>query len=38
MQALAEKIDELRQRYEVLREDRTPIDVFTFLELGLDAI
>ena len=27
-------IDELRLRYAVLREDRTPLDVFTFLEVG----
>lgn len=33
-------IAELRTRYDVLREDRTPIDVFTFFEvdLRLDAI
>jgi len=33
-------IADLRTRYDVLREDRTPIDVFTFFEvdLRLDAI
>lgn len=33
-------VEELRSQYEVLREDRTPIDVFTFLEidLGLNPI
>ena len=33
-------VEELRTRYEVLREDRLPINVFTFFEidLGLDAI
>jgi hypothetical protein len=29
------KIEELRQLYEVLREERTPIDVFAFFELDL---
>jgi hypothetical protein len=40
MKARAEKIDDLRKRYDVLREDWPLIDVFTFLELdlGLDAI
>jgi len=35
-----EKIEELRRNFEILKEDRTPIDVFTFFEvdLGLDAI
>jgi hypothetical protein len=34
------RIEELRRRYEVLREERTPIDVFAFfeLDLGLDPI
>jgi hypothetical protein len=34
------KIEDLRARYETLREDRTPIDVFAFFEidLGLDPI
>jgi len=34
------KIEELRGRYETLREERTPIDVFAFFEidLGLDPI
>ncbi|MCX6845566.1 MAG: hypothetical protein NTU84_03195, partial [Verrucomicrobia bacterium] len=34
------KIDELRAEFELLKEDRTPIDVLTFFEvdLGLDAI
>ena len=33
-------IEDLRSQHEVLREDRTPIDVFTFLEidLGLNPI
>jgi IrrE N-terminal-like domain len=33
-------IEDLRSKHEVLREDRTPIDVFTFLEidLGLNPI
>ena len=33
-------IEELRERYETLREERTPIDVFAFFEidLGLDPI
>lgn len=29
------KIGELRAQYELLREDRTPLDVFTFLEVDL---
>ena len=34
------KIEELRAEFDLLKTDRTPIDVFTFLEvdLGLDAI
>lgn len=34
------KIEELRAQYATLREDRTPIDIFSFLEidLGLDPI
>jgi IrrE N-terminal-like domain len=34
------KVEELRERYDVLRTDRTPIDVFTFMEvdLGLNPI
>lgn len=33
-------VEDLRGKYEILREDRIPIDVFTFLEieLGLDPI
>lgn len=33
-------IEELRSQYEVLQENRTPIDVFTFFEidLGLNPI
>jgi len=35
-----QKVEELRAQYPVLREDQTPIDVFTFLEvdLALDPI
>lgn len=35
MEHVWRKITELRARYEVLREDRTPLDVFTFLEVDL---
>ncbi len=40
MEHVWKKIAELRAHYELLREDRTPLDVFTFLEvdLGLDPI
>jgi Zn-dependent peptidase ImmA (M78 family) len=40
MENVWEKIEELRGRFDLLKEDRTPIDVFTFFEvdLGLDAI
>jgi len=40
MEHVWRKIEELRGLYETLREDRTPIDVFTFFEvdLGLDPI
>ncbi len=40
MEHIWKKIDELRTRYESLREDRTPIDVFIFFEidLGLNPI
>ena len=40
MEYIWKKIEELRGQYEALREDRMPIDVFTFFEvdLGLDAI
>ncbi len=40
MEHVWRKIDELRAEYESLREDRTPIDVFTFFEvdLGLNPI
>lgn len=40
MEHVWNKIEALRGEYELLREDRTPIDVFTFFEvdLGLDAI
>ena len=40
MERVWKKIGELRDQYELLREDRTPIDVFTFFEvdLGLDPI
>jgi hypothetical protein len=36
MEHVWRKIDELRLRYAVLREDRTPLDVFTFLEVDLE--
>jgi len=35
MEHVWRKIEELRSRYEVLREDRIPLDVFTFLEIDL---
>lgn len=40
MQHVWTKIEELRGQYELLEEQRTPIDVFTFFEvdLGLDPI
>lgn len=40
MEPVWRKIEELRARYEVLREDRTPLDIFTFFEvdLGLNPI
>ena len=40
MEHVWEKIKELRAGFDLLKEDRIPIDVFTFLEvdLGLDAI
>ena len=40
MEHIWKKIDELRTKYESLREDRTPIDVFTLFEidLGLNPI
>ncbi len=40
MEHVWQKIAELRARHELLREDRTPLDVFTFLEvdLGIDPI
>ena len=40
MEHVWKKIDELRAEHESLREDRTPIDVFTFFEvdLGLNPI
>ncbi len=40
MEQVWQKIEELRAQYDLLKEDRTPIDVFTFLEvdLRLDAI
>ena len=40
MEHVWSKIEELRAAYALLRDDRTPIDVFTFAEvdLGLDAI
>jgi hypothetical protein len=40
MEHVWRKIEELRAQYAVLREDRTPIDVFAFLELelGLDPV
>jgi hypothetical protein len=36
MEHVWRKIEELRSRYEVLREDRIPLDVFTFLEVDLE--
>ena len=40
MEHVWEKIEELRGQFDLLKEDRTPMDVFTFLEvdLGLDPI
>ena len=40
MEHVWKTIEELRERYETLREDRTPCDVFAFFEidLGLDPI
>ena len=40
MQHVWTKIEELRSNYDLLGDDKTPIDVFTFLEvdLGLDPI
>ena len=40
MEHVWQKIEELREKHETLREDRTPIDVFAFfeIELGLDPI
>lgn len=40
MEHIWSKIEELRDQYDLLKEDHTPIDVFTFLEvdLGLDPI
>lgn len=35
MESVWRKVEELRARYEVLREDRTPLDVFTFFEVDL---
>lgn len=35
MEHVWRKIEELRGRYEVLREDRIPLDVFTFFEVDL---
>lgn len=36
MEHVWRKIEELRSRYEVLREDCTPLDVFIFLEVDLE--
>jgi hypothetical protein len=40
MEHVWNKIEELRGEFDLLKDDRTPIDVFTFLEvdLGLDPI
>ena len=40
MEHVWDKIEGLRGHFEILEEDRTPIDVFTFFEIdiGLDAI
>ncbi len=35
MEHVWKKIEELRTQYELLREDRTPLDVFTFFEVDL---
>jgi len=35
MEHVWRKIEELREQFEVLREDRTPIDVFAFFEIDL---
>ena len=35
MDSVSQKIDELRQMYPVLQEDRIPIDIFTFFEIDL---
>ena len=35
MESVSQKIDELRQKYPVLQEDRIPIDIFTFFEIEL---
>lgn len=35
MEHVWRKVEELRAGYEVLREDRTPLDVFTFFEVDL---
>lgn len=40
MEHIWQRVEQLRSQYDLLKEDRTPIDVFTFFEvdLGLDAI
>ena len=40
MKHIWEKVEEVRAQYEILGEDRTPIDVFSFFEidLGLNPI
>ena len=40
MERIWERVEEVRAQYETLREDRTPIDVFSFFEidLGLNPI
>jgi len=35
MEHIWRKVEELRASYEVLREDRTPLDIFTFFEVDL---
>jgi Zn-dependent peptidase ImmA (M78 family) len=35
MEHVWQKIEALREQYDLLKEDRTPIDVFTFLEIDL---
>lgn len=36
MEHVWKKVEELRTQYELLRDDRTPLDVFTFFEVDLE--